>query len=198
MKRTEADDFSPTDAEFEAWRHVHETDHFAAYAEREQDWLKRYVRAGTFSHSFLPALQGVHHQILHDPMTYLREVSRFKYQTGARIPGPIIYVARLVVSRPEPGVGFNIVFSPSDPSHQEVGTELYPRTLERLGLSEHTLPFGVLWADAYYYQGSAYLHGNLEGKVEESGHEVFHDWETTWAALHHPEAAVFFRLSQHY
>lgn len=186
-----------------------EADRFTPCAEFEKAWLQRYVEAGIFSRSLLPALQAVHDQILSDPQAYLREVSRFERQicqgipipadipSGVRVLGPIVYVARWVVSKPEPGVGLNIVFSPSDPAYHEVAKELYPRTVTALELAEHTLPFGVLWADAYYFQGSAYHCGEIEGSGEESGYEVFHGWEQTWAALH-TEAAVFFRLDPPY
>lgn len=171
---------------------------FTAYAEAERDWLGHYVHAGIFNFRHLNVLQQVHDQILHAPETYLREVAAFERQMGLGSEWPIIYVARLIVPKPEPdGIGFNIVFSPSDPHYQEVASQLYPRTHDEL-LRERLLPFGVFWADAYYYQGSAYQCGKVEGSLEESGYEVFHVWEQTWSALHNPKAAVFFILAPPY
>lgn len=129
--------------------------------------------------------------------TYGKDLTPNNVPSNVRIVSPKIYVARLVVSKPEQGVGFNIVFSPSNPAHQEVAKELYPRTLHRLGVEKHTLPFGILWADAYYYQGLAYFRGNIEGDVVDSGYEVFDLWDMTWAYLH-TDVAIFFRLDPPY
>lgn len=183
---------------------------FIEYVDFEREWLRSYVEDGFFNRLFLELLQDVLNGINDDPEGYLRGVLKFMDQVSDRslLPdeGPKrlfpsesspVYVARLVVSEPERGVGFNIVFPPTDPAYSEVSDELYVRSCHRLGLKEHFMPFGVLWSDAYYFRGAAYLRGDVEGEITDSGYEVFEDWEQTWAILH-TNRAVFFRLNPPY
>ncbi len=184
---------------------TNETETLDQYQANEQAWLTAHVADGIFDQNYLDLLKLVHNQMTDRPRDYLLGVARFTKQvlgegaTGdklgpdARLLTPKIYVARLVASVPNRGVGLNIVFGPTDPSHHEIASELYPRTLHKMGIDEHVIPYSVLTADAYYFQGSAYNQGKIEGDVIDSGYKVFNDWEQTWAYLH-TDRAVFFRL----
>lgn len=183
-------------------------DGFAEYAEEEIKWMRTFVEMGVFNPLFLKLLEDVHQQIERDPKNYLEGVLNFEYVaymrnlTGYEIPpnvnlvNPKIYIARLIVSQPEKGVGFNIVVGPNDAFHPEVSKELYPRFCSRVSREQMLMPFGALWADGYYLQGSTYNQGERDTSID-SGYEVFEYWKQTYEYLHTP-MAWYFRLQPPY